>query len=115
MLNHIKNNVLERETYRLIINGNYNNDETFYMLIEDHIENPIEYMGSKLPMPYSLTEIDRIKDFANHIYANYDLNGKAMWENMAIGMGFGQFTTYLNATIGNYFSKKRLVESDKFE
>ena len=37
----------------------------------------------------SLTEIDRIKDFANHIYANYDLNGKAMWENMAIGMGFG--------------------------
>ena len=82
---------------------------------KDHIESPIEYMGNKLPMPYSLTEIDRIKDFANHIYANYDLNGKAMWENMAIGMGFGHFTTYLNATIGNYFSKKRLVESDKFE
>ena len=44
MLNHIKNNVLERETYRLIINGNYNNDETFYMLIEDHIENPTELL-----------------------------------------------------------------------
>lgn len=44
MLNHIKNNVLERETYSLIINGNYNNDETFYMLIEDHIENPTELL-----------------------------------------------------------------------
>ena len=44
MLNHIKNNILERETYRLIINGNYNNDETFYMLIEDHIENPTELL-----------------------------------------------------------------------
>lgn len=44
MLNHIKNNVLERETYRLIINGNYNNDETFYMLIEDHMENPTELL-----------------------------------------------------------------------
>lgn len=44
MLNHIKNNVLERETYRIIINGNYNNDETFYMLIEDHIENPTELL-----------------------------------------------------------------------
>mgnify|MGYP003410921139 CR=1 FL=1 len=27
---------------------------------KDHIESPIEYMGNKLPMPYSLTEIDRI-------------------------------------------------------
>lgn len=44
MLNHIKNNVLERETYRIIINGNYNNDETFYMLIEDHMENPTELL-----------------------------------------------------------------------
>ena len=44
MLNNIKNNVLERETYSLIINGNYNNDETFYMLIEDHIENPTELL-----------------------------------------------------------------------
>lgn len=44
MLNHIKNNVLERETYRIIINGNYSNDETFYMLIEDHIENPTELL-----------------------------------------------------------------------
>lgn len=81
----------------------------------DHMESPIEYEGKKLPMPYSLTEIDRIKDFANHIYANYDQNGRAMSENMAIGMAFGQFTTYLNAAAGNYFSRKRLIESDKYE
>lgn len=81
----------------------------------DHMENPIEYEGKKLPMPYSLTEIDRIKDFANHIYANYDQNGRAMNENMAIGMAFGQFTTYLNAAAGNYFGRKRLMESDKYE
>ena len=82
---------------------------------KDHIDSPIEYEGNKLPTPYSLTQIDQIKDFANHIYANYDQNGRAMAENMAIGMAFGQFTTYLNAAIGNYFGRKRLVETDKYE
>ncbi len=81
---------------------------------KDHIDSPINY-SDDLPSPYSLEDIDKIKQVADSIYGNYDRGGRIMAENMAIGMTFAQFTTYSNGIIANWFGKKRVVKSDKME
>lgn len=80
----------------------------------DHIESSISY-NDDLPSPYSLEDIDKIKQVADSIYGNYDRGGRAMAENMAIGMTFAQFTTYSNGIIANWFGKKRVIKGDKME
>lgn len=83
---------------------------------KEHIDSPIEFTTDKengLPSPYSLDTIEKIKQVADSIYGNYDTSGKAMAENMAVGMSFGQFTTYMNGIIANWFSRKRVIKGDK--
>lgn len=85
---------------------------------KEHIENPIGFdpkSENHLPMPYSYAQIEKIKEVANSIYGDYDRGGRAMAENMAIGMAFGQYTTYSNGILANWFAKKRVIESDDIE
>lgn len=71
---------------------------------QDHPENPIGFKDD-LPEPYSLKEIESIKNVSDSIYGAYDKSERAMWENQAIGVLFGQFTTWVNGVVANYFAK----------
>lgn len=71
---------------------------------EEHPEDQLSYTDD-LPMPYSNKEIQAIKNVSNTIYGAYDKTVKAKFENMAVGWIFGQFTTWMNSWINNYFAK----------
>ena len=71
---------------------------------QDHPDNIIGFQDD-LPEPYSLKEIEDIKNVSDSIYGAYDKSERAMWENQAIGVLFGQFTTWVNGVVANYFSK----------
>ena len=71
---------------------------------QDHPDNIIGFQDD-LPEPYSLKEIESIKNVSDSIYGAYDKSERAMWENQAIGVLFGQFTTWVNGVVANYFSK----------
>lgn len=77
---------------------------------QEHPDKQIEYTDD-LPMPYSDQEIQSIKNVANTIYGAYDKSLKAKYENMAIGWGFGQFTTWMNSWFNNYFMKPDAYEN----
>ena len=73
----------------------------------DHPEKtPLEYsLKTDLPSPYSNKEILSIRSVADNIYGSYDKSKKGMYENWALGIAFGMFTTWFNGIHNTYFAK----------
>lgn len=74
---------------------------------EEHPNNPLNIQDPNvaLPSPYTNVYVESIKTVANSIYGSYDKSTKSMWEFIAVGQSLGQFTTWMNGMIGNYFRK----------
>lgn len=82
----------------------------FSAILEYNREHPdaplnIQDPNVALPTPYTSEYVEGIKILANSIYGSYDKSTKAMYEHIAIGQALGQFTTWMNGMIGNYFRK----------
>ena len=73
----------------------------------EHLDNPLNIQDPDvaLPSPYTSEQVEGIKAVANSIYGSYDKSTKAMYEHIAIGQALGQFTTWMNGMIGNYWRK----------
>ena len=73
----------------------------------EHLDNPLNIQDPNvaLPSPYTSEQVEGIKAVANSIYGSYDKSTKAMYEHIAIGQALGQFTTWMNGMIGNYWRK----------
>lgn len=111
---------------------NWRNDKRFNLLATEDNSNPEEYakqralyfskireynlehpekvdlelsLSTDLPTPYSNKEIVSIKGVADNISGSYDKSKKAMYENWALGVSLGMFTTWFNGIYNNYFSK----------
>lgn len=74
---------------------------------KEHPESTLTYQDN-LPMPYSLQEVEQLKNTANTIYGSYDRSTKANYEHLALGIFFGQFSTWMNGLYSNYFMKPGL-------
>ena len=82
----------------------------FSAILEYNREHPhaplnIQDPNVKLPQPYTSEYVESIKALSNSIYGSYDKSTKAMYEHIAIGQALGQFTTWMNGMIGNYWRK----------
>lgn len=87
----------------------YNKQKSlFYSLIRqwniDHPNNQVEGVDN-LPMPYSELEVKRNKDLSDNIYGAYDRSTKAMGEYGLLMMTFGNFTTWMNGQVENYYKQ----------
>lgn len=87
----------------------YNKQKSlFYSLIRqwniDHPNNQTKDY-TELPMPYSELEVRRNKDLSDNIYGAYDRSTKAMGEFGLLMMTFGNFTTWMNGQIENYYKQ----------
>ena len=73
----------------------------------EHPESAIDPRNpeANLPSPYTNAQVEAIKAVSNSIYGAYDKSTKAMYEHMAMGQALGQFTTWMNGMVGNYFRK----------
>ena len=73
----------------------------------EHSDNPLNIQDPDvaLPSPYTSEQVEGIKSVSNSIYGSYDKSTKAMYEHIAIGQALGQFTTWMNGMIGNYWRK----------
>lgn len=73
----------------------------------EHPESAISLVdpNAALPNPYTNAQVEAIKQVSNSIYGSYDKSTKAMYEHMAMGWALGQFTTWMNGMVGNYFRK----------
>lgn len=79
-------------------------------ILEYNKENPnnalnIQDPDVALPNPYTHAEIEGIKTVSDSIYGSYDKSKKAMYEFQTKGVVLGQFTTWMNGMVGNYFRK----------
>lgn len=84
--------------------------EYFGALLEYNRENPNNPLNLQdpdvaLPNPYTNQQIEGIKVVADSIYGAYDQSKKAMYEFQMKGVVLGQFTTWMNGMVGNYFRK----------
>ena len=96
-------------------NPNYNKQQSLYFskvreYNQEHPQNPISFKDD-LPMAYSNSEIESIKDVANSIYGAYEKNEKALYEHQAVGLAFGMFSTWMNGAVANYFKKPGLYNN----
>lgn len=78
----------------------YKRQRAMYMLLlrtynEETGKNLKE--GSDLPLPYTSTQINALKDFSDTVFGFYDHDQKAMVERGALASLFTQFKTYLTA------------------
>lgn len=97
----------------------YNKQKSLYLskLREYYQEHPEEWakehpgeelqvnIEMDLKVPYSNQDILSIRSLADNIYGSYDKSKKAMYENWALGVTFGMFTTWFNGIYNTYFSK----------
>ena len=83
----------------------------------DHPEKtPLEYsLKTDLPSPYSNKEILSIRSVADNIYGSYDKSKKGMYENWALGIAFGMFTTWFNGIHNTYFAKAGQYATNKLK
>lgn len=83
----------------------------------DHPERePLDIsLSTDLPAPYSNKEILSIRSVADNIYGSYDKSKKAMYENWALGVSFGMFTTWFNGIYNNYFAKAGQYATSKLK
>lgn len=103
--------------FSIYASGDVNNPEYlkqkgayFSAILEYNREHPETAINPKdpeanLPNPYTNAQVEAIKSVSNSIYGAYDKSTKAMYEHLAIGQALGQFTTWMNGMIGNYFRK----------
>lgn len=100
-----KDNPPENDKEFLESKGRY-----FSALMEYNRENPntplnIQDPDVSLPNPYTNAEVESIKIAADSIYGSYDKSKKSMYEFQTKGIILGQFTTWMNGMVGNYFRK----------
>lgn len=72
-------------------------------------------LETNLPAPYSNKEILSIRSLADSIYGSYDRSKKGMYENWAIGVSFGMFTTWFNGIYNTYFAKPGQYATNKLK
>lgn len=74
---------------------------------QEHTSNPLNMQDPNvaLPDPYTNAYVESIKSVGHSIYGSYDKSTRSRWEFMATGQALGQFTTWMNGMIGNYFRK----------
>lgn len=72
-------------------------------------------LETNLPWPYSNKEIVSIRAVADNIYGSYDKSKKGMYENWALGVAFGMFTTWFNGIYVNYFGKAGQYATNKLK
>lgn len=78
---------------------------------QEHPDNTITY-NDMLPEAYSNQEIARIKEVADSIYGSYETYAKSLYEKGGLGLILGQFTTYFNGIMANYFASEDRFETD---
>lgn len=71
---------------------------------EEHPENTIEF-NDDLPMAYSYSQIQQMRQLSNSIYGAYDKSMRAKYEWGALGLTFTMFSTWMNGVVSNYFTK----------
>lgn len=86
----------------------YNQQGAYYNAIRaynrEHPDATLNYTDN-LPMPYSLQEVEEMKNVANSIYGAYDRSTRAAYEHMALGTFFGMYSTWMNGIYANYMMK----------
>lgn len=70
----------------------------------NHPDNTIGYTDD-LPEAYSNEQIQQMRQLSNSIYGAYDKSMRAKYEHTALGLTFAMFSTWMNGTIANYFTK----------
>lgn len=70
----------------------------------EHPDATLEYTDN-LPMPYTLQQVEEMKNVANSIYGSYDRSTRAAYEHMALGVFFGMYSTWMNGIYANYMMK----------
>lgn len=100
-------------------NPNYYKQQSLYFskireYNQEHPQNPITFKDN-LPLAYSNSQIESIKDVSNSIYGAYERNEKALYEHQAVGLAFGMFSTWMNGAIANYFKKPGLYSNGQKE
>lgn len=72
-------------------------------------------LETNLPSPYSNKDILSIRSLADNIYGSYDKSKKSMYENWALGVAMGMYTTWFNGIYNNYFGKAGQYATNKLE
>lgn len=116
--NNLSYNWKNDKRFNLLASGDNSNPEEyakqrslyFSKLREYNLEHPEKEpldisLETNLPTPYSNKEILSIRALADSIYGSYDRSKKAMYENWAVGICFGMFTTWFNGIYSTYFAK----------
>lgn len=131
VLNNIKNNELERETYSIIVNGDYGIDEKLYMLLEDFTDTPTEiienievgdYLFNLIEDMLTVTRNDSNLEMLQRAYEFYSkdvrfketklfediINNK---ENvmMSLDLALDTINTLIKVNIDRYFTDDKLV------
>ena len=70
-------------------------------------ENPENTIGfdDDLPVAYSNSQIQQMRQLSNSIYGAYDRSMRAKYENTALGLTFAMFSTWMNGMVSNYLTK----------
>lgn len=70
-------------------------------------ENPEHTIGfdDDLPVAYSNSQIQQMRQLSNSIYGAYDKSMRAKYENTALGLTFAMFSTWMNGMVSNYLTK----------
>ena len=71
---------------------------------QEHPESTIGF-DEDLPVAYSYNQVQQMRQVSNSIYGAYDRSMRAKYEWGAIGLTFATFSTWMNGTIANYFTK----------
>jgi hypothetical protein len=84
---------------------------------QDHPnQEPLDYsLDTNLPTPYSNQDILSIRSIGDNIYGSYDKSKKGMYENWALGISFGMFTTWFNGIYNNYFGQVGQYSTNKLK
>ena len=83
---------------------------------ENPSDQPLDIsMKTDLPSPYTNKDILAIRAVADNIYGSYDKSKKGMYENYALGIMFGMYTTWFNGIYNNYFGKAGAYATNKLE
>ncbi len=71
---------------------------------QEHPENTIGF-NDDLPVAYSNSQIQQMRQLSNSIYGAYDKSMRAKYENTALGLTFAMFSTWMNGMVSNYLTK----------
>lgn len=131
VLNNIKNNELERETYSIIVNGDYGVDEKLYMLLEDFTDAPTEiienievgdYLFNLIEDMLTVTRNDSNLEMLQRAYEFYNKDVRfketKLFEDiinnnenvmMSLDLALDTINTLIKVNIDRYFTDDKLV------